>query len=94
MKKSKLLIIILALILIVGTFCGCGVMVKEDVYVPNPGIAYPDDYINSTDKIPNNDYMGDTSGSYIDKDGYEEKIVKNANMTLYVDKNSAKYICR
>ena len=77
MRKFKSLFVILALILIVGTFCGCGVMVKEDVYVPNLDIAYPDDYINSTDKIPNNDYMGDTSGSYIDKDGYEEKIVKS-----------------
>ena len=85
MRKFKSLFVILALILIVGTFCGCGVMVKEDVYVPNPDIAYPDDYINSTDKLPNNDYIGDTSGSYIDKEGYEEKIVKNANMTLYVD---------
>ena len=84
MRKFKSLFVILALILIVGTFCGCGVMVKEDVYVPNLDIAYPDDYINSTDKIPNDDYMGDTDGAYI-TDGYEEKIVKNANMTLYVD---------
>ena len=47
MRKFKSLFVILALILIVGTFCGCGGMVREDVYVPNPDIAYPDDYINS-----------------------------------------------
>ncbi|MBE5816486.1 MAG: DUF4349 domain-containing protein [Clostridiales bacterium] len=80
MRKFKLLFIALALIMAVTALCGCGVMVRDDVYVPEYDEVAPD----YTNKLPS-DSLGDTSGSYIDKDGYEEKIAKNADMTLYVD---------